>query len=172
MDNFISPTQVGLEFTERRYSAWYNLAGKPASSTLLLLHTSLSSVKFCISLSEVDYFHTLWKETLLNHVVYFLFVFVFIKKNSLPSSSEVKNEWCCTSTIPRDLHGVCRGHFTFTICFKISFHACCAFGGYLLRVLPVHFRFLEQTRQLTLKMDSAVDIDIFVTCNWVDTRWQ
>jgi hypothetical protein len=51
---------------------------------------------------------------------------------------------------------MCRGQFTFTICFKISLHACGPFGGYLLHVLPVHFRFLEPTWQLTLKMDSAV----------------
>jgi hypothetical protein len=90
-----------------------------------------------------------------NHVMYFIivFVFVFIKKNLLPSSSEVRNECCSTSTIPRDLHVMCKGHFTFIICFKISFHACCAFGGYLLLVLPVQFRFLEPTMQLTVDIN-------------------
>jgi len=51
---------------------------------------------------------------------------------------------------------MCRGHFTLTVCFKINFHACFAFGGHSLLVLPAHFRFIEPTRQLTLKMDSAV----------------
>jgi hypothetical protein len=138
------------------------MAGEPSSSTLLLLHTSLSSVKFCISLSEVDYFRALWKETLLQscNVLYNCICVCIYLKNSLPSSSEVRNEWCSTSTIPRDLHGVCKGHFVFTICFKISFHACCAFGGYLLLVLPVHFRFLQPTMQLTVKMDFALRVGL------------
>jgi hypothetical protein len=129
---YFTYTKWSLKFSERRYSAWYNLAGELASSTLLLLHTSLSSVKFCISLSEVDYFRALWNETLLQSCCVFyncICVCIYLK-NSLPSSFEVKNEWCSTSTLPRDLHGVCRGHFTFTICFKVSFNVCCAFGGF------------------------------------------
>jgi len=66
---YFTYTKWSLEFSERRYSALYNQAGEPASSTLLLLHTSLSSVKFCISLSEVDYFRALWNETLLQSCV-------------------------------------------------------------------------------------------------------
>jgi hypothetical protein len=31
---------------------------------------------------------------------------------STPSSDKIQNEWCCTSTLPRHLHGVDRKNFT------------------------------------------------------------
>ena len=92
-----------------------------------------------------------------NHVMYFIivFVFVFIKKTHSRLVPRLGMNGALPPLSP-DLHGVCKGHFTFTICFKISFHACCAFGGYLLLVLLIHFRFLEPTMQLTVKMDFAL----------------
>jgi hypothetical protein len=62
---YFTYTKWSLEFSERRDSAWYNVAGEPSSP--LLLFTSLSSVLFSrsISLSEVNYFRALWNETLL-----------------------------------------------------------------------------------------------------------
>jgi len=45
---------------------------KSASPTVLLLCTSVSSVKLCLSWCEPDYFCTLWNETLLQWLLYFM----------------------------------------------------------------------------------------------------
>ena len=44
---------------------WDHMAGESASSTVLLLCRSFSSVECCLSVSEVTYWHPWWDETLL-----------------------------------------------------------------------------------------------------------
>jgi hypothetical protein len=41
--------------------------------------------------------------------------------HSLPSSAEVKNEWCRTSTAPTHLHGVGLGKFYLYVCTNFPY---------------------------------------------------